>query len=217
MSIVQQLIQHSQPYWQNYVEHAFVRQLADGSLDKASFQHYLKQDYLYLFHYTRALSLAIYKAENFAQMRDVQESIAVILKETELHVAFCHQWGISERELLQLEESPACVAYTRYVLDCGMTGGLAELYAAIAPCVFGYAEIGRNIVQRGLSPAGNPYQDWIDMYASADFQQAAIQLSEFFAQLCEALSPTQMEKIQQIFNTATRMEAAFWQMGLDLS
>ena len=46
--MINQLIQQAQPYWKQYVEHEFVQQLAKGTLPKACFQHYLKQDYIYL-------------------------------------------------------------------------------------------------------------------------------------------------------------------------
>ena len=54
--MLQQLIQQSQPDWQRYIEHDFVKQLATGSLPADCFRHYLKQDYIYLFHYSRAFA-----------------------------------------------------------------------------------------------------------------------------------------------------------------
>lgn len=217
MSITQTLMKNAEPFWTEYVEHEFVQKLENGTLPLANFQHYLKQDYLYLLHYNRAFALAIYKADNFKQMEIAHQSVAALLHEIQLHIGFCKEWGIDEQALLATPESAACVAYTRYVLDCGMTGGLPELYAAIAPCAIGYAEIGRNLASRGKSPANNPYQVWIDMYASAEFQQATQALADNLDDLCQGMNERQLAKLQQIFNTATRMEAAFWQMGLDLS
>src|SRR5690606_693301 len=49
--------------WQAYVDHPFVRGLADGSLPEACFRHYLAQDYVFLLHYSRAWSLAVVKSE----------------------------------------------------------------------------------------------------------------------------------------------------------
>ncbi|EEX50793.1 thiaminase II [Pasteurella dagmatis] len=217
MSTTQQLINNAGQYWQEYVHHTFVQQLANGTLPKACFQHYLKQDYLFLFQYNRALSLGIYKAENFAQMKTAHEAIGALLHEIQLHIQFCGNWGIDEKTLFSTEESAACVAYTRYVLDAGMTGGLAELYTAIAPCAIGYAVIAKHIVESGVSPENNPYQAWIDAYSGEEFQTAAQNAIEALDALCAGLTDTQLAKLQQIFNTATRMESAFWQMGLDLS
>lgn len=217
MTILQRLTAAAEPHWHHYVHHRFVEQLANATLDKASFQHYLKQDYLYLLQYNRALALAMYKSDSFAQMDKVRESINLLFKEIQIHIGYCREWGIDEAALMRTTESTACVAYTRYVLDAGMTGNLAELYAALLPCAAGYAEIGKRIAESGISPKGNPYQMWIDAYAADDFQVVVQQMVETLEQLCGGLGEQQMEKIQQIFTTATRMEIAFWQMGLDQS
>lgn len=217
MSVIQQLKQHAMPYWQQYVTHPFVQQLATGVLEQACFQHYLIQDYHYLLHYSRAQALAMYKCDNFQDLSQIEAGLRTTLDEIQLHIGYCQTWQISPQQLLQAEESAACVAYTRYVLDCGMQGTLAELYAAILPCAVGYAEIGQRIASSGISPKNNPYQSWIDMYADANFQQAVSEMETFFTQLYQPLSVTQQTKIQQIFTTATRMEIAFWQMGLDRS
>lgn len=215
--MLNQLIKNAQPYWQQYVEHDFVKQLACGTLPPECFRHYLKQDYLYLFHYSRAFALAIFKAQNFSQMEIPRKSLESICQEIQLHLAYCRQWGISETEIFATQESAACVAYTRYLLDCGATGGLAEIYAAITPCAVGYAQIARYITENYPSLANNPYQTWIDTYASEAFQQEAEETSAFLTALCADFTPTQQNHIQHIFTTATRMEIAFWQMGLDLA
>lgn len=215
--MLNQLIKNAQPYWQQYVEHDFVKQLANGSLPAECFRHYLKQDYLYLFHYSRAFALAIFKAKNFSQMEIPRKSLESICQEIQLHLAYCRQWGISEAEIFSTQESAACVAYTRYLLDCGATGGLAEIYAAITPCAVGYAQIARDITENYPRLANNPYQTWIDTYASEAFQQEAEETSAFLTALCADFTPTQQNHIQHIFTTATRMEIAFWQMGLDLT
>ena len=215
--MITQLINQAQPYWDQYIQHEFVQQLAKGTLPKACFQHYLKQDYLYLFHYSRAFALGIFKAKNFAEMAQPRNTLEVLSQEIQLHLNYCQQWGISEQAIFATEESAACIAYTRYLLDCGMTGGLAELYAAITPCAVGYAQAAQYIAGNFPRLSNNPYQSWIDTYASVDFQRAANETAGFLSKLCQPLNATQRENIQQIFTTATKMEINFWQMGLDLS
>ncbi|KAB7892349.1 thiaminase II, partial [Poseidonibacter ostreae] len=43
MTITQNLIKNSKPYWDDYIKHEFVQQLANGTLKLENFQHYLKQ------------------------------------------------------------------------------------------------------------------------------------------------------------------------------
>ncbi|OOF56525.1 thiaminase II [Rodentibacter genomosp. 2] len=215
--MITQLIERAQPYWQHYIEHQFVQQIAQGTLPKHCFQHYLKQDYRYLFHYSRAFALGLFKAKNFAEMAVPRKALEILSQEIQLHINYCDQWSISEQEMINTPESPACVAYTRYLLDVGMTGGLAELYAAITPCAVGYAQAACYITKNYPRLPNNPYQSWIDVYSSADFQQSAAETADFLTALCQSLNPNQLTHIQNIFTTATRMEINFWQMGLDLS
>ncbi|WP_368030475.1 thiaminase II [Arcobacter sp. s6] len=217
MTTTQDLIKNSQPHWDKYIKHEFIQKLADGTLELRNFQHYLMQDYIYLFHYCRAFALAMYKSGNFEQMRFSQQALNATLDEIQLHINYCKEFGIDEKTIYKQQESSACIAYTRYVLDCGLNGDLAQLYAAVIPCFLGYAKVADYITFNNLSVANNPYQSWIDMYSSKEYQEAAKAATQFFEELCKDLSKKQMEKIQDIFTTATRMEISFWQMGLDLS
>ncbi len=203
------------PDWQAYVNHDFVKQLADGSLPRESFLHYLKQDYLFLIQFTRAFSLAVYKSETIEHMRAGQAGINAMLDtEIKLHIDYCKEWGISENDINKTPESSALVAYTRYVLDAGMTGTLADLYAALAPCMMGYAEIGKRLGER-TAIADNPYQPWIDVYSSKEYQDTCAESEVFMDNLFADANEKQRERLHKTFDTATRMEVAFWQMGLD--
>ncbi|MFT6984884.1 MAG: thiaminase/transcriptional activator TenA, partial [Psychromonas sp.] len=65
----QDLINACREDWDAYTQHAFVQQLAKGTLAQSCFLHYLKQDFLFLKQYARAYALAIYKARTLADMR----------------------------------------------------------------------------------------------------------------------------------------------------
>ena len=214
---VQQFITDPNTPWQAYIHHPFVEQLAEGTLAKGAFQHYLKQDYLYLLQYARTLGLAAYKAQSFQEIEQAQKDLAITLQEVKLHIQYCKEWGIDESSLLQTKESMACIAYTRFVLDCGINGRLADLYAAVAPCSIGYAHIGTRIKAQQLSQgittenSQNPYQAWIDTYASQDFQQAAEVMEVTLNNLCSELTEKQLNKVQKIFTTATELECHFWE------
>lgn len=216
MSFFDQLKEHCQHDWRAYTQHEFLRQLAMGTLAKESFQHYLKQDYLFLLHFTRAWGLAIYKSHNMAQMRYAQAGINAMLDtEIQLHIEYCGEWGISEAQLVQEPESSACVAYTRYVLDSGLQGSLLDLHTALMPCLVGYAESVDWILQQPFTVLEhNPYRPWIDMYASAEYREVVQFAKNHLASLALDVTPAQQEKLMAIFKTATRMEIAFWEMGL---
>ena len=129
----------------DYTRHAFVedtRQL--GTLPLEAFKHYLVQDYLFLIQFARAYALGVYKSPSLADMRHSLEGVKAILDvELDLHIELCGRWGMDRaRKSRQAPEDTPTMAYTRFVLDAGMSGDLLDLQAALAPCVIGYAEIG---------------------------------------------------------------------------
>ncbi len=199
--------------WQAYIGHPFVRGIADGTLPEACFRHYLEQDYLFLIHFARAYALAAFKGETLADIRHGAETaLAIADTEMRLHVAFCERWGLDEAAMAAQPEAPATLAYTRYVLERGVAGDLLDLQVALAPCVVGYAEIGRALAG---SAQGNPYGAWIEMYAGDEYQQTAAAavaaLDDLFARRG---GPARLPGLERIFGEATRLEIGFWQMGL---
>ena len=119
------------------------------------------------------------------------------------------------------------MAYTRFVLECGLAGDSLDLYVALSPCVVGYGEIGAALAaEQAAKPAavsatvgkGNPYASWIEMYAGPDYQQvaqAAVAQLDHLAAL--RLTPARFDALCQTFRRATQLEADFWHMGLTLA
>lgn len=209
-----------QAEWQAYIEHGFVRQLGDGSLAPEAFQHYLKQDYLFLIQFARAFALAAYKSPTLSDLRQAKEGLqAIVDVELDLHISYCKEWGISEEELANLPEARATLAYTRYVLDTGNRGDLLDLHVALSPCMVGYGEIANWLNNRAPTIRGdtNPYDAWIAMYESDEFQDAMQAEIRWLNERLGDVSPTRFEQLTRIFRDATRLEIDFWEMGLNLS
>jgi len=209
-----------QSEWQAYIQHDFVQQLGDASLAPEAFQHYLKQDYLFLIQFARAFALAAYKSPTLSDLRQAKDGLQAILDvELDLHVGFCKEWGISEQELAELPEARATLAYTRYVLDTGNRGDLLDLHVALSPCMVGYGEIANWLNSRAETIRGdsNPYDAWIAMYESEEFQEAMQAEIDWLNERLAHVSPARFKELSRIFSDATRLEIDFWDMGLKQS
>ena len=204
--------------WRHYVEHPFVQGLGDGTLPEAAFRHYLIQDYLFLIQFARAYGLAAYKADSLAEISDAAAGLKALVEvEMDLHRTYCADWGLDEAVLEAADADGATLAYTSYVLERGLAGDLLDLRVALAPCVVGYGEIGGRLA---ADPAtridGNPYAGWIEMYAGAEYQafmRAEVEALDSLA--ARRGGSARFEQLAATFRTATRLEAAFWQAGLD--
>ncbi len=204
--------------WRAYTDHAFVRALADASLPESAFRYYLTQDYLFLVHFARAYGLAVFKADSLSDIRHAAVGLsAMIDQEMSLHVDYCRRWRLDEAEMAAAPEADATLAYTRFVLERGLAGDLLDLYAALAPCIVGYAEIGRALAASSRTVLdGNPFRDWIDMYASSEYQEvAAAHILQMDRLMARRGGPGRLPSLEVTFRQATRLETAFWQMGLN--
>lgn len=205
--------------WQAYVRHPFVLGLGDGTLPKASFQHYLVQDYLFLIEFARAYAIGVYKAPNPEEMRKASEGMHSILNETNLHLKLCAEWGLSREAVEKTKEARATVAYTRFVQEAGLRGDMLDLVVALSPCVVGYAEIGTALAASGKGLDGeNPYTAWIREYEGEGFQAVAqASLAQIDRLAALSLTEARYPRLLEIFRQATRLEADFWQMGLSIA
>jgi thiaminase (transcriptional activator TenA) len=208
----------ARPGWEAYTRHAFVEGLRDGSLPRAAFLHYLRQDYVFLIHFSRAWALAIVKAETLPEMQAAAETVRVLLvEEMQLHVRACAEAGIPEAELAATPERAENMAYTRYVLEAGYSGDLLDLLTSLAPCVLGYGEIGARLAAEAKD---TPYADWIETYGGPDYQTACTATGALIDGALDrrfGADWTALPRWRQLcrrFSDATRLEVGFWDMGL---
>ncbi|MEW7007173.1 thiaminase II [Lentilitoribacter sp. EG35] len=211
-------LRQTTPHWHAYTRHAFVRGLGDGSLPKESFYHYLKQDYVFLIHFSRAWALAVAKANSLDEIKACASTVNGLANgEMQYHVETCGKLGIPEDELFKTVEANENLAYTRFVLEAGYSGDFVSLLATLAPCVFGYGEIGLMLADDKTS---DTYQDWIETYAGKDYQDVCINAGQLLDQAVInrfGKNYTQLpiwNKLISQFNIATRLEVDFWNMGL---
>lgn len=204
------------PAWRAYTHHAFVEGLRDGSLPRAAFLHYLRQDYVFLMHFSRAWALAAAKSETLEELQAAADTVQALANvEMPLHVRICAEQGISADDLADTPEAAENLAYTRYVLESGYSGDFLDLMAALAPCVLGYGEIGAR-----LAGAPSPYADWINTYAGDDYQGLCRDVGALIDGALERrlgrgwAGLPRWGALCARFQTATRLEVGFWDMGL---
>lgn len=209
----------SSEHWHAYTRHAFVEAMRDGTLPHEAFLHYLKQDYVFLIHFSRAWALAVAKAGSLDEMKACSATVnGLVNGEMQFHVETCAKLGISEKELLETVEASENLAYTRYVLEAGYSGDFISLLATLAPCVFGYGEIGLRLKQDKTS---DNYLEWIDTYAGEEYQDVCKGVAELLDnavinRLGEGFETLPLwDNVKEQFDIATRLEVSFWEMGLN--
>lgn len=208
----QELYEAALPIWEAQLAHPFVRGIASGGLEEERFQRWVRQDYLYLKEFARVFAWAAAKADRLESMAWYASALDLTLNtEMELHRAYAARFGISTEELEAETMWPTTRAYTDFLVRTAADGGMEELLAALLPCAWGYAWIGRRLAAEGR-PDDARYADWVEQYASSQFQEAAEWLRRELDRLAAGAGPERRRRLRDLFLLSSRYEWRFWEM-----
>ncbi|QSW99662.1 thiaminase II [Haloterrigena alkaliphila] len=214
MAFSDQLLEDGEQIWAAQREHPFVRELAAGTLDEAAFQHWLKQDYRYLLDYARVFSIAGTKARDEETMTHLLGVAHEVLdREMDLHREFAADYGISRADLEGVEKAPTCVAYTNFLVRTAYEGTIAEIAAALYPCMQGYLDVADHMAD--LAEEEHRYTPFIELYTGGEFREATAWCREFVDE-CGERYPGEHAAMREAFRTSAKLEYRFWEMAYTL-
>lgn len=199
--------------WNSIFNHAFVKGIGDGTLPEDKYSFFLKQDYLYLIDFSRVFALGAAKAHQLNDMGYFATLLnATLNMEMDLHRRTCERFGIAAKELEETEKSMITTAYTNFLIRSCYEGSFKDLLAVLLPCAAGYTEIGRLLKSRGL-PENTFYRDWINTYASEEFQEFADWLIAKMNGLSEGSGEEDKNRWHQLYRFSARFEYLFFDMS----
>jgi len=201
--------------WEDGYNHPFVQELGKGTLDKEKFKFYLLQDYLYLLQYAKVFATAALKSDTEELMTGFTRSQYYILaNEMDVHREYMKGFGITQAEAISVKSSLYNRSYTANMLSYGLTGGLAEVLAAVFPCAWTYADYGKRLKEQYADKLeGNFYKTWIETYASAGFSDSFEWFYDALDNLVSGMTVEQRGKIEDIFISSVEFEYLFWDMA----
>lgn len=205
----QQLWHSVAPIYKTIIEHPFVVQLAEGTLSKPCFAHYLAQDILYI----RADAKAFENIAKKAVLPNEQDffnilSLDCIAIEQELHTHFLGYFEVQEATV----KSPAIAEYTSFLLDHSKNSPLSVAAAALLPCFWVYNNIGKHIFT--AANTNNPYQKWIDTYKGGAYEDFTNTFIQIVNRLAENANATEKAQMQHAFQRSTLLELNFFEESL---
>src|SRR5215471_13320850 len=198
------------PLWRRQLEHPFVVALGNGSLPRANFEFYIRQDALFLDELTKTFAYATTKTTDHDEMEQFGKYLLnTLLVEAELHRRYGERFGLTPTEMATTRMAPTNYAYTRHLLSIAATATLPELLTAILPCAWIYAEVGRHLVGNTPPATDHPYGEWLKMYASPDFDVVERWIRERLDTYAARMHPEDEAHLQEIFRISTCYEWLF--------
>lgn len=170
--------------WHRITELPFIKQLGNGTLAPEDFTFYQDQDAQYLRSYSKALAMLAVKAPDpDAQAFWAAGAAECLTVESSLHVAWLgadyHTQG----------PSGVTRAYTDFLTATALTQDYAVGVAAVLPCYWLYAEVGRVLASHNHD--SHPYHAWLSMYSGSDFEAATSVAIDHAEQALAAAPATQ--------------------------
>ena len=209
MSFSQDVWQRNLALYQKTLSMPFNQELANGTLSKEVFCHYVIQDAHYLLAYGRALAVCAAKAFDADDVIQFAEGAKLaIVVERSLHDDFMHEFSISKQQFENTPLTLACHHYTSFLTSTAWSESYPVILASLLPCYWIYAEIGKDIVKNSI--ANNPYQAWVDTYAGDEFNEAVNKVIATIDRIAERCDSDTIEKMHQAYTRGAQLEWLFW-------
>lgn len=206
MKFSDRLWQKIRPIYQEIVAHPFNTELANGTLSLARFTFYMQQDSWFLIEFSKALALIAGRSKSASMANQfLNFSLNALIAERTLHAHFLKQ---ADEDSIDGEISPACMAYTRYLIATAATASFEEAAAAILPCFWIYREVGRYIKKNAIK--NNPYARWINTYSSEEFSNDVDQAISIVDDIAGQSPPPMLTFMTQAFEHCSLFEWHFW-------
>ncbi|GAA3697131.1 hypothetical protein GCM10023081_37610 [Arthrobacter ginkgonis] len=184
----------------------FIRELRDGTLARADFEHYLAQDALYLQTYGRTLSQASALAPDLAAQRFWAESAhGCMVSELTLHQG---RLELADGALPAVAPSATTTGYLNHLQAAAASGSYPVLAAALLPCFWLYQDIGTRLA--AANRPDHPYADWLAMYSSLEFDEATRRAIGWVQAAADTARPAELEAMRTAFRESSRWELEFF-------
>lgn len=209
MSFTQLLWQKNTALYEQILNLPFNQELTAGTLTPEAFCHYVIQDAHYLLAYGRALAVAAAKAYDADDVMQFSEAAKIaIVVERSLHNDFMTAFNVSKETFESTPLTLACHHYTSFLTATAWSESYPVVLAALLPCFWIYAEVGRAIVSQSVP--NNPYQAWIDTYAGKEFHTAVRNVIATVDKVAARCDADTLEKMHAAYTMGAKLEWLFW-------
>ncbi|MEM2878169.1 MAG: thiaminase II [Candidatus Hadarchaeales archaeon] len=210
------LYKKNKDLWDLQLNHPFIREMGEGTLDVAKFRFYAKENYKYLKAYARVLAAAVSRSREEDMMKKLLELLNFTVNvEIDLNRNYALELGVSIKELENEEMAPVTKAYSDHLLSAAGEG-LCEVLVAVLPCYWGYHEVFTSLKSRISKKINAIYSRTIDLYSGEEGKKVTVLLRGIIDRLAKEVGDSEKKKLEEIFRMSSRYEYLFWDAAYNL-
>lgn len=216
--ITNRFLEKTEKLWNDFNNHPFVKGIADGSLDKNKFKHYIIQDTLYLKDYARAFLIGAAKANDMETMSFLATSgCNMVNSQDDVNKRYMRKMELTLEEIYNTPLSLDNLSYVSYMTQVAYDGGSAEALAAVMPCALSYEAIAKHMIENNPKCIEDSfYGDFISNYARQSFHENNERMVLLINNLSKDYDESRKEKLIEIFVRSSEYEMLFWDLSWNL-
>ncbi len=198
--------------WAAAVDHRFVRELADGTVDDATFARYLVQDRAFVGELTRLVAYAAGQAPTLSARTELAGILEVLGTDEDDYFARAFDaLGVPAADRSDPELHPTTRAFVDLLGRAAREGGYAESLSVLLPVEWVYAD------WAGAVDPPEPFhlREWVALHDDESFHSFVDWLRTEFDEACVDLSDRRTERVAALFERAVALEVAFFDAAYD--
>ncbi len=213
MSFVEDLRAKYHDQWEGMVNHPFVVEMGDGSLDIEKFRGYFRQDYVFCADLVKLTSIAIAKASPDYEAGKILNGFLTnfLSAENDLFLNGFHDLGVTAEQYHSTEANPVTQAFGDFMVRTALEGDLDDLVALFYVTEGTYMDWAERLINSGARPNNAVYQGWIDIHSPEVLGGVVDWFTERLNAAGERASAEKRANVERIFRTTLRYEYQFWE------
>lgn len=203
------LRRRAEPDWSAAVDHRFVTELSDGTLDEAAFRRYLLQDYAFVETLVSVVGHAVAQAPTMESKARLAAFLGTLTdEENDYFERSFDALGVPPGEYEDPSPTGTTRAFADHLLAAARGGDYAGTLAVLLPAEWIYREWATAVDGR---PERFYLAEWVDLHATPEFDSFVDWLRTELDREGAALPPRRRERVADRFERTAALEVAFFE------
>ena len=205
-----ELREAAEPGWSAAIDHRFVEELRDGTIDDAVFRRYLIQDYAFVGSLVGLVGAAVATAPTMDAKANLADFLGVLTDEEDDYFERAFDvLDVPATDRTDPERARVTAAFDALVHRAAGEGYPAAL-AVLVPAEWIYLSWASSVDE---SLDRFYLQEWVDLHATPGFDATVDFLRSELDEGAEDLSTVQQERVERHFQRTVDLEVAFFDMA----
>lgn len=216
MTVINDLKIQFDDLWRSAIHHEFIEQVDKRTLPIDKFRRYFMQDFVFIKDLVKTSSIAISKAQNLADARELSKFLNGILSaEGDLFEEIFDFLEITRRDYLNIEALPTTAAFGNFLIRLAYERSFEEICCALFVTEAVYMDWGERLKNASKGPVINGtqledfYKGWIELHGK-DVLGNFVKSME---QIVNSVPRNRYSDLAEVFERTLKYEIAFWDMS----